>query len=118
VQTITTLLTGYREDYQLGLFLVLKKSISFLQKIVAHTVSYKNHLLYPLQQKGFTKAHLRSFLRLLLTAGPSCVNSQEVVRSPLQFSWNFTQVVITPYDEHLQNFNEICQEITWLQNFL
>jgi len=36
---------------------------------------------------------------------------------PLQFSWNFTQIVTTPYDEHLQNLNEICQEIAWLESF-
>jgi len=34
-------------------------------------------------------------------------------RHPLQLSWNFTQIVITPYDEHLQNLNEICQEMAW-----
>jgi len=33
---------------------------------------------------------------------------------PFQFSWNFTQIVITPYDEHLQNLNEICQKMAWL----
>ena len=33
---------------------------------------------------------------------------------PLQFSWNFIQIVITPYDEHLQYLNEICQEMAWL----
>jgi len=33
---------------------------------------------------------------------------------PIQFSKNFTQIVITPYDEHLQNLNEICQEMEWL----
>jgi len=32
----------------------------------------------------------------------------------LQFSWNFTQIVIAAYDEHLQNLNEICQEMAWL----
>ena len=33
---------------------------------------------------------------------------------PRQFSWNFTQIVITPYDKHLQNLNEICKEMAWL----
>ena len=33
---------------------------------------------------------------------------------PLQFSWNFTQIVINPYDEHLQILNEIRQEMAWL----
>jgi len=33
---------------------------------------------------------------------------------PFQFSWNFAQIVITPYDEHLQNLNEVCQEMAWL----
>jgi len=37
---------------------------------------------------------------------------------PLQFSWNFAQIVITPYDEHLQNLNEILQEMAWLWSFL
>jgi len=32
---------------------------------------------------------------------------------PLQSSWNFTQIVITPHDEHLQNLKEICQEMAW-----
>jgi len=30
---------------------------------------------------------------------------------PLQFSLNSTQIVIAPYDEHLQNLNEICQKM-------
>jgi len=46
---------------------------------------------------------------------------------PCQFSWSgqgqgslyifpeiLLKIVITPYDEHLQNLNEICQEMSWL----
>jgi len=38
--------------------------------------------------------------------GPFRVNSQGKWSTyPLQFSWNFTEIVITPYDEHLQHLN-------------
>ena len=48
---------------------------------------------------------------------------------PTQFSgsgqgtlYNFSEIllkiVITPYDQHLQNLNEICQEMAWLWSFL
>jgi len=57
-----------------------------------------------------------SFVQVLLDTykmpvGLFRVNSQEAVRPPSQIFLKFYSNCHYPYDEHLQNLNEICQEM-------
>ena len=42
----------------------------------------------------------------------SVLRSDKLVRAPFQFFQYFIQLVVILHDEHLQNLNKMCQNIT------